>query len=153
MSTKGFWQRRIDDGVQSASEALFPENSLGAPDWKQAQMVPRMLGHIDQLPISARKLVNLLFLFVELATPLLSLRFRRFSRLRPELRRSLVRRWSASSFYWLRVIGDSLKASMSMIYLSHPDVLQHMGWKKACHNPGDTLQPEIVPPLIEETSA
>jgi len=153
VSKRGFWQRRIDDGVQSAAEALFPENTLGVPDWKQTQMVPRMLGHMEILSISARRLVVLLFLFVELATPLLSLRFRRFSRLRPSFRRSLVRRWSASSFYWLRVVGDSLKASMSMIYLSHPDVLQHMGWKKVCHNPQDTLQPEIVPPLTEEASA
>ena len=80
----------------------------------------------------------LLFTAVEL-WPLVALRFRTYSRLKPEARLGFVRRWRASRVYPIRLIGESTKALLTMMYLSHPDALRYIGAYTVSPRPGDGL--------------
>jgi hypothetical protein len=140
--------RRAIDGIASASEALFPENDLGAPTWKSTAMVERTLDWMNELEPGQRRLVTLLFIAVELGS---ILRIgRRFSRASVERRTSLVRAWRKSAFYPLKIVGESIKGALSMIYLSHADVLAYMGAYAVCAHPNDPLQLNVIPGALDQ---
>ena len=61
----------------------------------------------------------------------------------------LVRKWRASRILPLKLIADSLKATTSMMYLSHPAALTWIGMYKPCARPEDPLQVEIRPDALE----
>jgi hypothetical protein len=122
-----FIERRVDDGIRGACEGLFPENDFGAPDFRTTDLARRTREWMDELPPPQRRLLVLLFFTVELLTPILLLVPARFSRLSPERRAEAVRRWRRSRFFFLRLLGDALKASTTMIYMSHPLVVAHIG--------------------------
>jgi hypothetical protein len=127
-----FLQRYAEAGLSAAAEALFPVNDLGAPDYRTTDVVARMRSYLLLLPARQRRLLLSLFAFVELGAPLLLLRPGRFSRLPVGTREQAIRRFRASSFLPMRVIGDALKASMTMIYMSHPAALAHVGAFNGC---------------------
>ena len=133
-----FLQRYAEAGLSAAAEALFPVNDLGAPDYRTTDVVARMRSYLLLLPARQRRLLLSLFAFVELGAPLLLLRPGRFSRLPVGTREQAIRRFRASSFLPMRVIGDALKASMTMIYMSHPAALAHVGAFNGC---GRALDP------------
>lgn len=136
------FERTVRNSIQATARVLFPENELSAPDWRQTDVVGRTLTYFEQLPPSSRGLLKLLFVTVELGAPLLALGLRRFSKRRPEVRLENIRRWRHSRWYLLRVIGDSLKAVLTMMYLSHPLVIAHLGAYKHCGSPdGSSLYP------------
>lgn len=122
-----FFEGRLVDGIRAASEGLFPENDFGAPDWRDTELVARTREYMAELPPPQRRLLVLLFVVVELLAPILLLVPRRFSRLSPERRAAAVRRWRGSRFFVLRVLGDALKATTTMMYMSHPRVVAHIG--------------------------
>jgi len=139
MPSEGFWSRQTTRGIRAACEALFPENDLGAPDWQSTDMVARMRAFLDALPAEHRLLHHALFLAVELGCVVLVLGFRRFSSMTPARRAEVVRRWRRSRFQLFRVLGDALKATTTMIYLSHPKAIAYLEAYKTCERPGDTL--------------
>jgi hypothetical protein len=141
----GFLERRLTDGVRAASQGLFPENDLGAPDWRDTEMVRRTLAYIEELPPTQRRMLVFLFVFVELAAPLLLLTPRRFSKLSPEQRAAAVRGWRKSRFYLLRLLGDALKASTTMMYMSHPRVVAHIEEYRICEHSADALDYPLRP--------
>ncbi len=145
---QGFWMRRAIDGIRSASEAIFPENDLGAPSWSEASMVDRTLEWMEELEDRPRRLVTLMFIAVELGSILLI--GRRFSRAPIERREALVRGWRASRFFPLQILGESLKGALSMIYLSHPGVLSYMGCFAVCPHPDDPLPINVVPDALDQ---
>jgi hypothetical protein len=140
--------RRAIDGIESAGAALFPENDLGAPTWKQVAIVERTLEWMDELEAPQRRLVALLWIAVELGSILLT--GRRFSRLSSDRRAEMVRRWRKSPFFPLKVVGESVKGALSMIYLSHPDVLAYMGAYAVCAHPHDPLTINVVPGALDQ---
>ncbi len=150
MQRTGVFTQSAVAGLAAIAEAMFPENELGAPDWKATDMVPRTLRYIDELPPAQGRLVRFLFVFVELAAPLLLLRPRRFSRVSPEQRTRAIRRWRASRFLPLRLLGDAIKATMTMMYMSHPSVSSYIGEHKACAHPHDPLSIRHVPDALDE---
>jgi hypothetical protein len=127
-----FLQCHAEAGLSATAEALFPVNDVGAPDYRTTDVVARMLSYLRLLPSRQRRLLLSLFAFVELGAPLLLLRLGRFSRLPVGRREQAIRRFRASSFLPMRVIGDALKASMTMIYMSHPAALDHVGASSGC---------------------
>jgi hypothetical protein len=137
---EGFFRRRAFDGVRGAGEALFPKNTIGAPDFEDVAVVERTREYIAMLPREQRTLLYLLFVFVELVMPLLILRAGRFSRLDAETRREAVRRFRASNIYPVRMIGDSIKGVLTMMYMSHPKVIEHIGMYSVCDHADDKLQ-------------
>src|SRR5687767_14577564 len=102
--------RRAIDAIGATGEAMFPENDLGAPTWKDADVVQRTLDWMDELAAPERRLVALLFVAVEFGSILLL--ERRFSRTSRERRESAIRRWRQSPFFPLKVLGESLKGTL-----------------------------------------
>jgi hypothetical protein len=144
----GFWRRRTLDGLTAVAEAMFPPNDLGAPTWQEAEVVPRTLLYTEALPPTQGRLVLALYLFVELAAPLLVPGFHRFSRL-PLARRTLaIRGWRRSRFQLFRLLGDAIKAAMTMVYLSHPKVSAFIGEYKTCARPADARAMRHVPDAL-----
>lgn len=137
----GFLWRRGLAALEASAEALFPENNAGAPDWKQTELVRRTIDYLTELPASQARLIRTLFVAVELLTPFFCLR--RFSKLSIEQRVALVRRWRGSGFYLLRILGDSLKAMLTMMYVSHQDVLRYIGMYATSPRPWDPVQIEV----------
>jgi hypothetical protein len=145
----GFFMRRANDGIAAVAEAMFPPNDFGAPDWRDTEMVKRTLEYADELPPAQGRLIRLLFIFVELAAPLLLLGFSRFSRVKLERRTKAIRRWRRSSLLLFRLLGDALKACMTMMYMSHPKVSAYIGEYKTCARPGDKAMLAHKPDALE----
>lgn len=146
VAEQSFWMRTAIAGIAASSEATFPENDLRAPDSRSTEMVSRTLEYLDELPPPQRRLLLLLFVFVELASVLLLLRFRRFSRLPPRRRTQAISNWRRSRFLPFRVLGDSLKATTTMMYMSHPSVIAYVGEYRICERPLDRVKIAVRPP-------
>ena len=129
--------------IAALSEATFPENDIDAPDWRSTKMVERTVEYLDELPPPQRRLLLALFLFIEYATPLLLLCFSRFSKLSAKRRTDSIRGWRRSSFFPFRVLGDSVKATTTMIYMSHPSVIAHIGEYRVCNWSSDPVKIDI----------
>jgi hypothetical protein len=141
----GFVERRLVDGIRAASEGLFPENDLGAPDWRDTEMVRRTREYIDDLP-PQRRLLVFLFVFVELVA-LSPLSPRHF-----QARPSAARRRHAAG-------GDlaaaaparrRAQASTTMIYMSHPLVIAYIEEYRICEHPSDPVQYPTRPGALAE---
>ena len=134
-----------ENTITAIAEVLFPPNDLGLPDWRETDLVPRTTRYLDNLPRPSRNLLVLLFLVVEWAAPILAPGWRRFSKRSPAGRLAAIRRWRGSRFYLLRQIGDSIKAVLTMMYLSHPKAMAAIGIYKHCVNADDPLKvPETL---------
>ncbi|HEX4334606.1 MAG TPA: hypothetical protein VH062_01760 [Polyangiaceae bacterium] len=131
-------ERYAEAGLSATAEALFPVNDLGAPDYRTTEVVARMLDYLRLLPARQRRLLLFLFAFVELAAPLLLVGFGRFSSLPVGRRERAVRRFRSSSVGPLRLVGDALKASTTMMYMSHPAALEYVGSYSGCGRVADT---------------
>jgi hypothetical protein len=113
---------------------MFPENDLGVPDWRATRLVERTLEYIDELPPAQGRLIRSLFVVLELLGGLLVWRLCRFSRLAVAVREDAVRGWRASKAHLLRLLGDSLKAVLTMVYASHPAVMAYLGEYRSCEH-------------------
>ena len=140
-------------GITATAEALFPENDYGAPDYRTTDLVGRLLGYLDELPVKQRRLLLSLFVFIELAAAVLIPGFRRFSRHSVPERERAVRHFRQSRFLVLRVIGDALKATMTLMYMSHPTVLAYVGAHSVCSRPEDPLQIRHAPGALSVRTA
>jgi hypothetical protein len=138
----GFFERRALDGLEAVAEALFPQNDYGAPDFKATELVRRTVEYMDVLPRDKRRLLVALFALTELAAPLLVPGFSRFSRLTVQVREEAVRRFRKSRFLPVRLLGDALKATTTLIYMSHPLALSYVGAYSTCARP---LDPMMLP--------
>jgi hypothetical protein len=145
---EGFWANRARDGIVALSEVTFPENELGAPDWKSTDMVRRTLEYLDELPPKQRRLLTLLFVFVELGALFLVLGFRRFSRIPRTRRAEIIRGWRHSRLLPLRVLGDAIKATTTMMYMSHPSVIAYIGEYRVCSHEEDPLRIDVRPDAL-----
>jgi len=123
-------------GLSATAEALFPVNAEGAPDYRTTELVARMLDYWRLLPARQRRLFLALFTFIELAAPFLIPGFSRFSALPVQVREEAVRRFRRSDVMPLRLIGDALKASTTMMYMSHPAALAYVGVSSGCNQLG-----------------
>jgi hypothetical protein len=127
MALMAFFRPFAESGLGAAAEALFPVNDYGAPDFRDTALVPRVIAHWELLPERQRRLLVLLFALVELAAPLLVPCLHRFSRLPVERRESAVRAWRLSRVGVVRLVGDALKATLTLHYMSHPAALRYVG--------------------------
>jgi len=140
-------------GVAAAAEAMFPEGVDGAPDWLSTRLVERTRAYLDELPPAPRRLLLMLYVTLEWGSPLTSGRVRRFSRLPVGEREALLRRWRVSRVRPLSIVADAVKAHLTMMYMSHADVLRHVGMYKTCVRPHDALVVPTRPRGAAETSA
>jgi hypothetical protein len=128
------------DGLEAAAEALFPVNDHGAPDFRTTELVRRTVEYLDELPPDKRRLLIALFAVTEFGTLLVWPYFSRFSRLSPARREDAVRGFRSSSFLPLRLLGDALKATTTLMYMSHPSALAYVGAFSSCERPFDPMQ-------------
>ncbi len=129
--------RIADKGLASLAEACFPECDSEAPDFKQTEMVARTHEYLALLPKEQQRLLTALFVLVELGSPVLTKTGRRFSKLPVAQRTAAINAWRASTFSGHRMVGDAVKGLMTMMYMSHPDVMQHVGEFRVCEHPDD----------------
>lgn len=144
----GRLDRIADRALGAAMEALFPPNTVGAPDHQQARVAERLRAYLEEVPSSHRRLVTLLFVFVEWSPPWVALYPRRYSKLSLASRQRLIRRWRGSALYPLRMVGEALKGLGTMIYCSHPDVLRYMGVYTVSPRDWDPLTIEARPDAL-----
>jgi hypothetical protein len=129
--------RRAADAIAAGGEAMFPQNDLGAPTWREVDLVERTFGYLALLPPHSRRLVLLMLCVIELLAPILVGGFRRFSRYSAERRTRALVRWVNSRVYPIRVLGESFKAVLVMMWLSHTRATTYIGMLKTCERPGD----------------
>lgn len=153
MALRSFVWRTALSGISACAEGLFPENDYGVPDWRATDMVERTCEYLDALPAAQRRLLTSLFVVVELGAVVLAKRLRRFSRMSPDERAAAVRAWRRSRFLPLRVLGDAIKATTTVIYMSHPLALAHIGAYKSCERPGDALTFRVDPDALTRLSS
>lgn len=146
----GFFARSAELGLRATVEALYPRNDFGAPDFETTDMVRRTLEYWAELPVRQRRQLMSLFVLVELGAPLLVRGFRRFSGLSVSRREQAVRDFRNSKLLPLRLLGDALKASTTVMYMSHPAVLAHIGMYGACERPKDPLPVTFRPDALEK---
>src|SRR5687768_10103416 len=101
--------------MRAACEALFPKNDLGAPDYETTELTTRTDAYVALLPPPRQRLLWLLFIVLELIAPVFTFRLGRYSRLPQTAREEVVRAFRRSRFYPLRLIGDSVKAVLTMM--------------------------------------
>ncbi len=138
-----FITNRARDGARGVAEALFPENDYGAPDFRTTDLVRRLFDYMGELPPRQRRLLVTLFVFIELLAPFLVPGLGRFSKLPIARRERAVRRFRRSRLFLLRVLGDALKATTTLIYMSHPAALAYVGMYSGCARPEDPLPVEV----------
>ncbi|MCC6901985.1 MAG: hypothetical protein IT377_23640 [Polyangiaceae bacterium] len=148
MTDPGFWMRLAIAGITATSEATFPENDLGAPDFESTAMVARTLEYFDELPPRQRRLLVMLFVLTELCAGLLSFRLSRFSRLPVRHRTWAIHSFRRSDLLVLRVLGDALKATTTMMYMSHPLAIEWIGEYRVCDRPLDPVKIAVRPAAL-----
>ena len=147
------WVRLARPGVKAAAEALFPPNDLGAPDWRDTDLVERSLDYFAELPPHQGRLISLLYIVIHilpwvfLSSPL------PFGWVSQERRTRIVQSWRTSRLYLARMLGDSLKATMTIVYLQHPAPLRFIGVFSICANEGDPYDLDIRPNALAESAA
>ena len=145
---RSVFHRQFKRGLSASAAALFPATKPGIPDFKSTDLIARTEAYLDELPPTQRRLLMWLFVVVELLGGILGGKLRRFSRLPRKERTGLVRRWRRSTILPIRVLGDSVKAVLTMGYVSHPSTVEHIGMFSACDHPHDGLSIEYRPKAI-----
>lgn len=118
----------------AAAEAAFPEGTSG-PSHRDAQVSERFWEWHDALPPASARLVHLLLLTVDLLALLRT--GRPFTWLGAEGRLALLAALRASHLYPIRLVGESMKGLLTMILLSSPAVMRHVGVYSVDEHPAD----------------
>jgi hypothetical protein len=122
-------------GFVACAEAVFPEGHAGYPDWRTTELAERFEPWLDALPPETRHLMEAVYTSVELGGGLLVASPGPFSRLPVPRRAAIISGWRASHFMPLRFLGDAIKSSTAMLYMSHPAALRRVGARSACDHP------------------
>ena len=120
--------------VDAAAETLFPPGGAIPMSGREARIATFVDGYVASVPGNLRILMRMLLFLVEHATVffpapggLLGGGMRRFSRLSPEQRVAALAGWERSSLFARRLVFTSLRAILTMGYLSSPPVLRALG--------------------------
>ena len=127
-------------GIKGAAEVLFPVNDFGAPDYHKTQVVKRFIDYLQILPRQQRFLLILLFMTLQYLFPLLVPALKPFSLISTKRREKAMRRWHSSKIFALRMLADAIKASLSMIYMSHKEVILYTEEFKPTRNNSDEFE-------------
>jgi hypothetical protein len=122
-------------GFIACAQAVFPEGHGDNPDWRATALADRFDPWLDALPPETRGLMEAVFTTIELGGGLLGASPGPFSRLPVARRAALISGWRASHFMPLRFLGDAIKSSTGMLYMSHPAALRRVGARSACDHP------------------
>jgi hypothetical protein len=120
--------------VDAAAETLFPPGGAIPLSGREAGTAAFVDFYAGAVPRHLRILIRMLFFLVEHATVLfpapgglLGGGMRRFSSLSPEQRAAALEGWAHSVFFSRRFVFTSLRAILTLGYLSSPAVLRALG--------------------------
>ena len=120
--------------VSAAAETLFPPGGAIALSGQEAGTAGFVDFYAGTVPRRLRILMRMLFFLVEHATlffpapgGLLGGGMRRFSGLSPTQRAAALEAWEHSSLFFRRFVFTSLRAILTLGYLSSPAVLRALG--------------------------
>lgn len=128
-------------GFQAVCEALYPDNDFGAPTWRTTDMVARAALLWDALPPQSRLTLEALYAGLELGGAALVPWVGRLSALPVERRYKMFERMRKTRVWPLRFVAEAVKSSSTMVYLSHPLAMQHIGAASECLRPA---APEVA---------
>jgi len=131
-TAQGLLRRTALAGFQAVCEALYPDNDLGAPSWRDAEMVRRADRLWTELPPESRALLMAMYSALELGGSLLAPSVGPLSKVPVAKRLAMLKRWKASPIWPLRFLAEAIKSSSTMVYMSHPLVSAYIGATKAC---------------------
>jgi hypothetical protein len=117
---------------EAVCEALYPENDFGAPSWRDTDMVARAASLWDELPPPSRLTLEAIYATVELLGAAFAPGVGPFSALPVGRREKALERLKVSRVWPLRLLGEAVKSSSTMVYLSHPAALRHIGDPRTC---------------------
>ncbi len=140
----------IRRSVQATAEVYFPQNDDGVPDWQETDMVERTMHYLEELPPETSFKIRLLYVVVEWLGPLGFAGLGRFSKKSLAFRQRVIHRWAHWNFFLYRMLFDALKAQLTMTYLSHPLLPQHMGIWKTCSRETDPYNTPIRKGFLEQ---
>jgi hypothetical protein len=115
--------------VAACADALFPPGGPIPVSGTEAGLVAYLDAYIAAMPPTPRLLGRLLFQSIEHSPWIFGPRRVRFTRLRPEERTFVLKEMYESRLYFRRVSALSMRAMMTMAYLSHPKVAEAMGMR------------------------
>ena len=117
--------------VDAAAQTLFPPGGAISVSGREAGIPAFVDRYVAAVPRHLRILMRLLFFLIEHATVLFPATgglfgggMRRFSRLSPEQRIAALAGWERSSLFARRLVFTSLRAILTMGYMSSPAVLR-----------------------------
>lgn len=97
------------------------------PGFEETEIERRMVLYIEALPPEQSPMVALLYVLVEYLAWFVAPWKGRLSRRSIPDRVHLVEAWRESWIWPLQVVGDALRASLCMVYFSHPAVMAAYG--------------------------
>lgn len=147
--------RRDQAFVAVCADALFPPD--GPIPWSgtEAGLVTYMNVYVARTAPAVQRLIRLLFAFAEVGPVFFGPRHVRFSRQNLDDRIAVLAAMSRSRIYFRRIAFLSLRTMLSMGYLAHPGVAQHLGMIPRL-SPFDPASPDALsrapaPPKSHDT--
>jgi hypothetical protein len=142
--------------IAAAASATFPRGGAVPLSGLDANVA----GHVDRFvqaqPRGSRRLMRLLFVLVEHATMLFPPggpgARRRFSALTPVQQVAYLEGWRTSRLFFRRLVFTSLRAIVTMGYLSHADVLAALDLVPQQIEGRPTQADGLWPPIGERSS-
>ena len=137
--------------VEAAAEVMFPRGGALEPSGRDAGVARYVDGFVASLPRRLRVLIHLLIFLCEYAAVFSPLGgrggFRPFTRLSAEARVRYLDAWRTSAWTLRRLVFTSLRAILTLGYLTDPAVLRALGLApKAIESPvceADLLWPRV----------
>jgi hypothetical protein len=108
--------------VAAAADAMFPRGGKIAESGVEAEVVPYLDLQFGLVSNKNRRLMRLLFLFIELSPLLFGPRRVRFTRLSVDEQTSTLRRAAGSKIYFYRLSFLSLRTLLCLGYLANQSV-------------------------------
>ncbi|MBW2267791.1 MAG: hypothetical protein JRH16_04375 [Deltaproteobacteria bacterium] len=143
--------RREFGFLTAAADTVFPPGGAISASGSDAEVAERTDVWIGEVAPFLRVLMRLLFFLVEHATlffPAPGRRgFRRFSSLDAAQREAVMSGWAESSLGPRRLVFESLRAVLTMSYLSDPAVLRELGVAPRDIEPGYCEADLLFPPI------
>ncbi|RME93132.1 MAG: hypothetical protein D6767_01675 [Candidatus Hydrogenedentota bacterium] len=126
--------------LESIGRAFFPENDFGAPSWKDVDLVKRTLDMNKMLPPKTGRQLDLLYLAAYWIFPIFVFRIPPLSLYSTKTQTKIFQKMAASRNYFIRSLADAVKASITMVYMSHEKVVKYIGEKDHCPLPNDPFK-------------
>ena len=115
--------------IAASGDAFFPAKGPIPISGSQAGAVKYFDGYLRRAGTRQRILMRLLFVYTELSPIWFGPQRRRFSRLTLEHRIEFLETAFISSIYFRRIAFTSLRALLTMAYLSNGDIARAMGMR------------------------